>query len=248
MGFTDEVRQALLDRIGPDRRFANNKRMADELEVDPSQLNRFLKKERGLNADSLGHILDRLGAALVFPDSTPGATREVMFTAPDTAGTSLSASNPSPADYLAVPLTRARIAACPGLIPDSDILGWILVWKAHIALNNRTNLVAVRIGEQDAGMSPTLHPGDLALVDRDDRDASKSGRLMLVREPGPEGAALLRRVRTKSIDHDRELIFYADDNRACPPDTYSLERDYGGDAARAIAGAVVRTWCDVTRT
>ncbi|WP_319469582.1 hypothetical protein [uncultured Pseudodesulfovibrio sp.] len=59
MGFTDDVREALINRIGKGKRFPNNKRMADELGVDPSQLNRFLKKERGLNADSLGHILTR---------------------------------------------------------------------------------------------------------------------------------------------------------------------------------------------
>ena len=68
MGFTEDIRQALLGRIGPGKRYSNNKRMADELDIDPSQLNRFLKKERGLNADSLGHILDRIGATIAFGD------------------------------------------------------------------------------------------------------------------------------------------------------------------------------------
>ena len=51
MGFCEFVREALAARIGRGGRYPNKKRMADDLEMDPSQLNRFLSGERGLNAE-----------------------------------------------------------------------------------------------------------------------------------------------------------------------------------------------------
>ncbi|HKI80608.1 MAG TPA: S24/S26 family peptidase, partial [Pseudodesulfovibrio sp.] len=194
MGFTDDVRQALLKRIGPGKRYPNNKRMADELGVDPSQLNRFLKRERGLNSDSLGHILDRVGVTLTFCDEPADATREVCFRPPDTGRAGAGGLEPRADDYLAVPLAAPSVAASSGLIPEESVEGWVLVWRHQESIRFRSNLVAVEVGPGEQPMAPTLHPGDLVLVDRDDRDPSPAGKIMLVREPGEDGAARIRRV------------------------------------------------------
>lgn len=247
MGFTDDIRQALVDRIGPGRRYSNNKRMADELGVDPSQLNRFLKKERGLNADSLGHILDRIGASITFADEPEDAAREICFRQPGKLPNQDATPDPRAEDYLAVPLTTSPVAAKPGLIPEESIDGWVLVWRHQESIRFRSNLVAVEVGQNELSMMPTLHPGDIVLVDRNDRDPSPAGKIMLVSEPGTGGNTLIKRVNTQRLEDDVEIVFYSDNSRDYPPATYRLGRDYGGDIARAIGGNVVWSWSDMTR-
>jgi len=246
MGFTDDVRQALIDRIGPGRRYPNNKRMADDLGVDPSQLNRFLKKERGLNTDSLGHILDRVGATVLFGDEPMDAGREVCFKEPDKVQGGEPDMHIQPDDYLAVPLVPASQAANPCKVPEETIRGWVLVWRHQESIRFRSNLAAVEVEAGERAMEPTLHPGDLVIVDRSDCDPTPTGTIMLVREP-KNGRAMVRRVSTKRLDDDLELIFYSDNSRDYPPASYRLERDYDGDIARAIGGNVVWAWNDMSQ-
>lgn len=245
MGFTDEVRQALIDRIGPGKRFTNNKRMADELCIDPSQLNRFLKKERGLNSDTLGHILDRIGATVVFGDEPADAAREVSFQPPEISGAEAGAPTPKGDDYMAVPLVTPATATTAGFIPEDLVEGWMLVWRHLDSLRFRSNLVAVKVDKSDDAMAPNLHPGDIVVVDRDDTDPTPAGKIMLVSEPGTTGDALLRRVAIHQLDNDLELVFYTDNTREFPPSTFRLNRDYGGDIGRAISGKVVWAWSDM---
>lgn len=247
MGFTETVRLALLERIGKGKRYPNNKRMADDLGVDPSQLNRFLKKERGLNADSLGHILDKIGASITFEDEPADSTREVCFHMPSKAQENQAAPDPQSDDYLAVPLTTPMVAAGPGIIPIEKVEGWVLVWRHQASIRFRTNLVAVKVGKNELSMAPTLHPGDIVLVDRNDRAPSPPGRIMLVSEPDSHGEASIKRVNTRCLDDDLKLIFYSDNNREFPPSTHRLDRDYDGDINRAIGGNVVWAWSDMTK-
>lgn len=245
MGFSDDVRQKLNDLIGKGELFANKKRMADALEVDPSQLNRFLSGERGLTLDSLGRILDKLGGRAIFPDENAEAARDVCFVAPGM--TSADGGEPDPEDYLAVPLAASPVAAGPGLIPEDAIKGWVLVWKHHESIRFRTDLIAVEIGSGEYSMIPALHPGDLVLVDRQDKSPDPAGRIMLVSEPGEDGGVMVKRVGTNQLDDDIELVFYSDNSREFPPFTYRLNRDYDGDITRAIVGKVVWAWSDMTR-
>jgi len=247
MGFTDQVREALLGRIGKGKRYPNNKRMADDLGIDPSQLNRFLKKERGLNADSLGLILDRVGATISFADDPQDAAREVHFQLPSKADTGTGVPDLQSDDYLAVPLAASPVAAGPGLIPEDEIEGWVLVWRHQESIRLRSNLVAVEVGENELSMVPTLHPGDIVLVDRSDRNPNPAGKIMLVCEPGEDGGIMVKRVNTKRLDGDLELIFYSDNSKEFPPMTYRLERDYDGDINRAIVGNVVWAWSDMSQ-
>lgn len=247
MGFTDDVRQALIDRIGPGKRYPNNKRMADDLGVDPSQLNRFLKKERGLNTDSLGHILDKVGGSIVFGDDPVDASREVCFRMPDKAQSEAAVPEPQPDDYLAVPVTASSVAVAQGQIPEDKVEGWVLVWRHQESLRFRSNLVAVKVSPSESSMTPTLHPGDIVIVDRNDRDPSPAGKIMLVREPGENGGTMIQRVNTRQTDEDIEIIYYSDNSREYPPATYRLKRDFDGDIARAIGGSVVWAWNDMSR-
>ncbi len=247
MGFTDDVREALINRIGKGKRFPNNKRMADELGVDPSQLNRFLKKERGLNADSLGHILDKVGATIAFDDEATDAAREVCLCLPGENHAGPGTPNLRPEDYLAVPVVPMGLAATHGNIPDNRINGWMFVWRQQQSFRAGNNLAAVETGSKDFAMAPTLHPGDMVLIDRNDHTPSPAGKIVLMHTPAPDGQAMIRRVSTRQLDDDLELVFYSDDNRQFPPVTYSLKQDFHGDITQAIRGSVAWAWSDLSQ-
>jgi len=244
--FTNNLRQMLWTKIGGDKDYANRKRMADALGIDPSQLNRFMDGERGLSVESLGRILDGLGARVVLPGGAePETAREVCFVAPRATGAAHDATAPAAEDYFAVPLATEPVAAGPGRIPQDDIRGWVLVWRHHESVRFRTDLVAVTIGKGELSMEPTLHPGDIVLVDRAEKSPDPEGKIMLVCEP--DGGCAIKRVSTRAVDGDLELVFYSDNSRAFPPRVYRLNRDYGGELSRAIGGRVVWAWSDMTR-
>ena len=246
MDFASNLRQMLWARIGENKDFANRKRMADALGIDPSQLNRFMDGERGLSVESLGRILDGLGARLVLPgEAAPEAAREVCFVAARAAGAGKDAPHPAAEDYFAVPLATEAVAARPGSIPQDEILGWVLVWRHHESVRFRSDLVAATIGKGELSMTPTLHPGDIVLVDRADKSPDPAGKIMLVTEP--DGGCAVKRVATRAVDGDVELVFYSDNSRDFPPRVYRLNRDYGGELGRAIGGRVVWAWSDMTR-
>lgn len=248
MDFTSNLREMLWAQVGENKAYANRKRMADALGIDPSQLNRFMEGERGLSVESLGRILDGLSARIVLPETLEAeGAREVCFVAPRTTGASRDATPPAAEDYFAVPLASEPVAAGPGRVPEDQIRGWVLVWRHHESIRFRTDLVAVEIGKNELSMTPTLHPGDIVLVDRAERSPDPAGKIMLVCEPGPEGGCAVKRVSTRHVDGDMELVFYSDNSRDFPPSVYRLNRDYGGELSHAIAGRVVWAWSDMTR-
>lgn len=248
MDFTSNLREMLWAQIGENKPYANRKRMADALGIDPSQLNRFMDGERGLAVDSLGRILDGLSARIVLPDALEAeGAREVCFVSPRMTGAGRDVSPPAAEDYFAVPLASEPVAAGPGRVPEDQIRGWVLVWRHHESIRFRNDLVAVEIGKNQLSMTPTLHPGDIVLVDRAERSPDPAGKIMLVSEPGPEGGCAVKRVSTRHVDGDLELVFYSDNSRDFPPSVYRLNRDYGGELSHAIAGRVVWAWSDMTR-
>jgi len=243
--FTKNLRQMLWAKIGEGKPYANRKRMADALGIDPSQLNRFMDAERGLSSDTLGRVLDGLGARVAWPgEAETEPAREVCFVAPRATGTTHAATPATAEDYFAVPLASDLVAAGPGRIPESEIRGWVLVWRHHDSIRFRSDLVAVTIGKGELSMAPTVHPGDIVLVDRADKSPDPAGKIMLVCDP--HGACSIKRVATRAVEDDVELVFYSENPREYPPCVFRLSRDYGGNLNKAIGGRVVWAWSDMT--
>lgn len=259
MSFTNDLRDMLRLQIGAGKSYPNKKRMADALNVDPSQLNRFLDGERGLAAETIDRILEGLGAHIVLsgPGAANGETgqegvgcssqRPVCFICAQATGAApLGTSRPPDSeDYFAVPLASESVAAVPGRIPEEAVRGWVLVWRHHESVRFRTDLVAVEVGRGDMSMAPTLHPGDIVLVDRAEHTPDPAGKIMLV--TGPDAGCAVKRVSTQPVEGDLEIIFYSDNSREFPPTVHRLRRDYGGELARAIVGRVIWAWSDMTR-
>lgn len=243
MGFTDTVREALLSRVGRGKRYANNKRMADDLGVDPSQLNRFLKRERGLSADTVGKILDTIGVRLSFDDEPNESSKQICFRQPDGQADSIDLD---PNDYLAVPLLSKKYLTCTGTVQEQHLLGWILVLRHHKPFAGRSNLIACEMDSDDEAMAPILSPGDTVIIDQSDRHPT-SGKIMLTTPPHTkEEEPTIRRVTSNQLDDDLELVFYSENNKSFPPTSYRLERDYHGNLDQAIRGSVIWSGNDMT--
>lgn len=232
----------------------NATQLAEELGEAPNLFSRWFADESSKNYREpswrkLSEVLERLGARLVFPDEVPGPsvaqTRDIEFIKPKIVGAENGTQPPASEDYLAVPLALEAIAAGPGLIPQDELRGWVLVWKHHDSVRFRTNLVAVEVGKGQTSMVPHLHPGDIVLVDKDDRKPDQDGKIMLVCHP--DGGCAVKRVSSRRVDGDVELVFYSDNAQGNPPSVYRLDKDYGGELGAAIGGRVVWAWSDMTR-
>ena len=244
MSFKAEL-AAGIERAIKEKKFRSVSELADQSGTQQASLSRFLNKHTGLTLDSVEKLANVLGCRLVFEEKQDTG-RDVVFVEPQIVN---AKAGPPPAheDYLAVPLAAGHVAAGPGLIPEDRIRSFILVWKHHDAVRFRRNLVAVEIGRGETSMEPTLHSGDIVLVDRDDCVPEPDGKIMLVMDPGPDADAAIKRVATQARNGGTELVFYSDNGKLHPPRTHSLDRDYDGDLHRAIAGRVVWAWSDCTK-
>lgn len=118
-----------------------------------------------------------------------------------------------PDEYLAVPLVEGQIAAGSGRIVQEDLEGFLWLHKEDVG--NRVNLVAVRLARDAISMEPTLRPGDIVVIDRDDKVIVPTG-LYAVRT-GPEGCSV-KRIRVA-----RQGIWLLSDNQAFPPELSEYE-------------------------
>ncbi len=137
-----------------------------------------------------------------------------------------------------------EVGAGTGIIPQGKLLSWFLVYRYQPAVLNKTNLIAVQIGENSTSMLPTLNPLDIVLIDRSNRDVSVSGRMFLVLDP--DGAGKIKRVAVEKVKKDFRIIYYSDNTVNNPPEIFSLNEDFYGEWDRCIVGRVIWAWSDVS--
>ena len=210
-----------------------------------SALASWLNGTRMPTFSALGPALEKLNAKIVFPTDAPQETaRDVCFVNAKVVPLGENQAPPVVEDYMAVPLVD-EVGAGPGIIPQGELLSWFLVYKHQDAVRYRRNLVAVKIGKNSTSMEPLLHPGDVVLVDLDDKNASRPGRIMLVMSPG-DGSGMIKRVAIEEKNADHRITYYSDNAAENPPMVYSLREDFGKDWNKVIAGHVVWAWSDVS--
>lgn len=76
-------------------------------------------------------------------------------------------------DYWAVPQVEDKIAAGSGRIVEENIQGYMFVRRQDVG--KRKRLVAVQLGPGEKSMQPTLQPGNIVIIDRDDKKLVKKG-------------------------------------------------------------------------
>lgn len=230
------IRQAVSEQFD-----GNVSRASKAWGVTGDNLHKWLRGDRIPTLEKISPILNQLGIGLCQPS---GPNREIRFVNARIVPAGENALPPKAEDYIAAPMV-GEVGAGPGYIPEDEIKGWLLVYKHQDAVRYRRNLIAVEIGEASTSMRPTLNPRDIVLVDRDDRDASRPGHMMLVLDP-LDGSGMIKRVSVKEAPGgDLQIIYSSDNYIDNSPRVFSLRKDYGGDLEKAIVGRVVWAWADV---
>lgn len=239
----DEIREKI--KSLQKKAWSTQEDLASKSGVSQAQISRFLRGKGTIQFDAACRLMEAIGMTVAsFDEACPPQTREVCFVHADsTLGDAITPPKSVAEDYLAVPMASEPVAAGPGLFPADEIQGWVLVWRHHPSVRFKHNLVAVEVGKGERSMLPLFSPGDILLIDKDDRDPQPPGKAMLICEP--DGACAVKRVSVTKDDGDYSVTFYSDNAKEFPPRSYKLGRDYEGDISRAIAGRVVWAWSDV---
>lgn len=214
---------------------------ARALNVSVPTLHTWIKGDRKPSLEKLSPLLDAIGATISLPQTE--ASRDVCFVNTKIVPAGEYAAPPVAEDYVAAPLV-GEVGAGPGYLPEDEIKSWFLAYKNLPAIRHRRNLIAVEIGPTSTSMQPTLNPGDIVLVDRDDCDVTKPGHMMLVLDPD-DGSGMVKRVSVTERKDDFQVTYYSDNGSKWPPMIYSLKQDFCGDWDKAIVGRVIWAWADV---
>lgn len=227
---------------GTHSRFRTKAELAEFAEIAPSQVKKYQTASDMKNIEKFFAFLDKLGVNLDF-EPNPEPDRDVCFVNARIAPIGEGITPPQSEDYIAAPMV-GEVGAGLGHIPQDEVKSWFLAYRHHPAVRFRRNLIAVEIGAHSTSMQPTLNPGDIVLVDRDDRDVQHPGHMMLVTDP--DGSGMVKRVAIEDKqDGDYRITFYSDNGAKHPPMVYSLLKDYSGDWDKVIAGRVIWAWTDV---
>ena len=238
--FFQDVMTAIKQAV--DLQFGGNvTRASHAWNVTGDNLHKWLRGDRIPTLEKISPIMNQLGISLKLPQDEAHA---VCFVNAKIVPAGENVPPPQAEDYIAAPMV-GEVGAGPGYIPQDEIKSWFLVYKHQDAVRYRRNLLAVELGQRSTSMQPTLNPKDIVLVDRDDRDVSKPGHMMLVLDP-LDGSGMIKRVAVREKDNgDFQITYYSDNAAENPPDIYSLRNDFGGEWERAIVGRVVWAWSDV---
>ena len=236
---TETAKEILQDYVDKEHGGVRS-RAARALNLSHMTLKQWLDGTRTPNLEALSPVFAQLGVSFSRPSGEAG--REVCFVNAKIVPAGEGLARPEAEDYIAAPLV-GEVGAGPGYVPQEEIRSWFLAYKHLPAIRYRRNLIAVEIGKHSCSMQPTLNPGDIVLVDRDDRNVEKPGFMMLVMDP--DGAGMIKRVSVESVERDFRLTLYSDNAINYPPVMYSLKKDYLDDWDRASVGRVIWAWSDV---
>lgn len=190
-------------------------------------------------ADAFVEWLDAAGARIVWADEREVCTRPVALGVVD--GDNAPALSP---DHIAIPMGELPVAAGVGVIPTEGTQRWFIAQRKSLGV--RRNLVAAEVGKGMDSMAPTVNPGDIVVVDRDDYHTgfNPPGNIFLVRFP--DGGLAVKRVAARQNENNVELVFYSDNSIMYHPEKFDLDTDYNGDIRSAIVGRISHIWSELS--
>jgi SOS-response transcriptional repressor LexA len=116
-----------------------------------------------------------------------------------------------PESQVSVPLVDGCIAANPaGLIPGDAIESYVYLPRSEF--HGRYDLVAVRLAPDADSMEPTLHPGDMVIIDRKYKEITPRG-IYAVRLPDQESCTIKR---LQIVPGKNILILLSDNTKYAP--------------------------------
>jgi len=139
-------------------------------------------------------------------------------------------------DYYAAPLVEGKIAAGPGRIGAEEIKSLVWIYSPELRARKNHQLVALQLAKDATSMKPTLEPGDIVLIDRDDPHGASdfiSGKIYAVRMGRNDEGCAVKRLHADSGG----LIISSDNTKDFPP-----QRAWTADLQKLIVGRVVWGW------
>lgn len=243
MNLTQQLNNFFSELVGEGKKFRGNIDIASHCGVDPSYPNRLTNEgiKEGSNIDKFLKFLEKLGVSLRLHGSEEQP--RVIFANPRIHDDYKHLPHPDQKDYRCIPLTDMEVAAGPGLsMPDDPALkSWVLIYSQELALR-QIRLMAARVGRDQKSMTPVIQPGDIVVIDKDDKDIKRPG-IFMVRDK-EEGIAM-KRVKYFIKNKKPSVTFYSENAAEYPPSTYELnEYDIHPDKAvdKAIVGRCIWQW------
>ncbi len=130
-------------------------------------------------------------------------------------------------DFISVPLTESAIAAGLPIIPQESIEDYVLL---HIrAAGKCSNLVASRVDGHS--MEPMLHPGDIVVIDRDDKKIVKNRIFAIYHEGG---------LTAKYLERKNNLLILRPINPNAEIQIIDLNEN-----AQPVVGKIIGAWKDL---
>lgn len=127
-------------------------------------------------------------------------------------------------DYVSIPLTDSAIAAGQPIIQENNIEDYVLL---HIrAARKRGNLVASRVDGES--MEPTLHSGDIVVIDRDDKKLVNGKMFAVFYEDG---------LTAKYIERRKDLLILRPLNPSAQVEIIDLN-----ECPDPIVGRIIGAW------
>ena len=158
----------------------SQQQMADELSLSPQVLELYEQGKCLFSSDLLQNCCDVLE---VHPWVLTDAG-SLLFQNPKLNILSTTSTHKTPQisgeDFVSVPLTESAIAAGQPIIPQEHIEDYVLLHTR--AAGKRSNLAACRVDGHS--MEPMLHPGDIVVIDRDDKIIAKNKMFAIYHEGG----------------------------------------------------------------
>lgn len=222
------------------KKFGSYNKMCREFGIKQATLSKFCT---GANSGYkfVAEILDKLGVRLLWPDQVSETKRPVIMNAPKETPEGFAISNRT----RAIPILPIDEVSDFGAMDAVNITDWCLLEGNISTLLNRNNLVAVRLDRDQRHLGHLIRPGDLVVVDREDKSVNedRDGNIFLVKDPW-DGFAI-KRATLRQQNENFILLFYSDSGEF-PPSTIDIN-DLGEDIQQAVVGRIVHARIDMTK-
>ena len=202
--------------------------LAEKIPLSPIVLDLYEKGKCRFSTDLIQHFSKALE---VHPCELLTDEGPLLFQSPQLNVLPTSSLQKTPRisseDFISIPLTESAIAAGLPIIPQENIEEYVLL---HIrAAGKCSNLVASRVDGHS--MEPMLHPGDIVVIDRDDKRIMKNRIFAIYHEGG---------LTAKYLEQKNNLLIL----RPINPNA-EVQIIYLNENPQPIVGKIIGAWKDL---
>lgn len=239
--------------IGEGKKYRFAADMARDCDVSPMYLKRILSEEKVQYLKNICHVLDTVGFKLAYAtDKT-----QILSLCKRSAEINITKDQGELAtqNCLAIPvisLSKATLSTADHQLGQEDIHDWVIIsegmksMRLRSAAQNPNTLIAIELDRQYDQMEPVLQPGDIIVVDRNDKYErfAPPGNIFIAKEPSAENneSGRICRVLTEPDGQDLRIVYYYDNITKYTPRTWSLKDDFAGEITNALIGRVIWSW------